>query len=58
MIKEYREVLKEALLNLEKPSYEEIREDLIEDFGYEAFRIMQNDIFKEIGTIEFEKRTD
>jgi hypothetical protein len=48
--------LKCALLDLVKPNYENIRADLIERLGYDQFREIQNDIFKEIGTIEFEKR--
>lgn len=49
------ERLKAALLALGKQDYEELRTELIWNMGYAAFREMQNEIFKEIGTIRFEQ---
>lgn len=50
-MKTARQQLKEALLDLEKPRYETVRENIIAEIGYDAFRDMQNSIFGEIGTI-------
>lgn len=47
--------LKAALLDLGRSNYEGIRANLIADRGYDGFRELQNEVFKEIGTIEFEK---
>lgn len=49
------ERLKAALLALGKQDYEELRTELIWNMGYGSFREMQNEIFKEIGTIRFEQ---
>jgi hypothetical protein len=49
-----RENLKAALLDLGRANYEGIRRDLIARLGYDAFRALQNDIFAEIGKIEYE----
>jgi hypothetical protein len=48
--------LKCALLDLGKPDYEKVRADLIERLGYDQFREIQNDIFKEIGTLSFDEK--
>ena len=47
--------LKSALLDLGKADYEKVRTDLIERLGYDAFRELQNEIFREIGTLAFER---
>ena len=47
--------LKAALLDLGKADYENTRQDLIARLGYDQFRDLQTSVFKEIGTIDFEK---
>jgi hypothetical protein len=47
--------LKAALLDLGTADYERIRASLILRLGYDAFRDLQNKIFKQIGTIKAEK---
>ena len=47
--------LKAALLDLGKADYEKVRAELIDRLGYNQFRELQNEVFKEIGTIKFEK---
>jgi hypothetical protein len=47
--------LKSALLDLGKANYEKERAFLIGCMGYDGFRELQNEVFKEIGTIQFEK---
>jgi hypothetical protein len=51
----YKSKLKAALLDLGRADYEYIRSELIEKLGYDQFRTLQNEIFREIGTIKFEK---
>jgi hypothetical protein len=51
----YRVALKKALLDLGTKDYETVRSSMIALFGYDRFRDIQNDIFKEIGTIKFEQ---
>jgi hypothetical protein len=49
------ENLKYALCHLEqREPYENIRIRLISERGYDGFRALQNEVFKEIGTIKFE----
>jgi len=43
-----RAKLKAALLDLSKPEYELVREDLIERHGYDEFRALQTELFREI----------
>lgn len=50
-----RKALKAALLDLGKVDYERVRGDLIGKLGYDQFRELQKEIFREIGTIQFEK---
>lgn len=47
--------LKAALLNMGSAKYEQIRVRLIAELGYDQFRTLQNEVFKEIGTIKFEE---
>jgi hypothetical protein len=49
--------LKAALLDLGKANYENIRKDLIARLGYDQFRDLQNQVFKEIGTIKHEQES-
>ncbi len=55
---EDRPNLKAALLDLGRDNYNNLRVALIGRLGYEEFRKLQNDIFKEIGTIKYEKKHD
>lgn len=54
-IREDRVTLKAALLDLGRADYENVRQDIIARLGYDQFRDLQNAIFSEIGTIQFEK---